>query len=81
MHSVSRSPHSLGLALRQACLAAGITQKELGARTDLRQATISSLESGEGATLDTFFAVITHVKLELHMGERSHPLTALEGIF
>ncbi|MDE1917322.1 MAG: helix-turn-helix domain-containing protein [Sphingomonadales bacterium] len=81
MHSVIRSAQSLGLALRQARQAAGLTQKELGARTNLRQATISSLEAGEGATLDTVFAVITHLKLELHMDKRSFSPAPLEDIF
>lgn len=81
MPSVIRSAQSLGQALRQARLAAGLTQKELGARTNLRQATISSLEAGEGATLDTVFAVITYLKLELQMDERSQSPAALEDIF
>lgn len=81
MRSVIRSAQSLGQALRQARLVAGLTQKELGARTNLRQATISSLETGEGATLDTVFAVITHLKLELQMDERSQSPAALEDIF
>ena len=58
MPSVVRSPKLLGEALRRARRAAGLTQTELGQRTNLRQATISSLENGEGATLDTVFAVL-----------------------
>ena len=78
---VIRSPETLGTALRQARRATGLTQKELGARTNLRQATISSLEKGEGATLDTLFAVLTYLKLELQLTDRSHAAPALDDIF
>jgi HTH-type transcriptional regulator / antitoxin HipB len=81
MRSVIRSPQTLGNALRHARRTAGLTQKELGARTNLRQATISSLEKGEGATLDTLFAVLTFLKLELALTERSQSAPALDEIF
>jgi HTH-type transcriptional regulator/antitoxin HipB len=71
----------LGDALRRARRAAGLTQKELGIRTNLRQATISSLENGEGATLDTMFAVLTVLKLELQLAERSQATVALDDLF
>ncbi len=81
MPAVIRSSQTLGSALRGARLAAGLTQKDLGARTNLRQATISSLEKGEGATLDTVFAVLTFLKLELQLTERSQSAPALDDIF
>ena len=81
MRSVIRSPQSLGIALRHARQAAGLTQKELGLRTNLRQATISSLEKGDGGTLDTLFTVLTFLKLELQLTERSHSAPALDDIF
>ena len=81
MHAVVRSSKSLGEALRRARRAAGLTQKELGSRTNLRQATISSLENDEGATLDTLFAVLTAIDLELRLGERSEAPVALDDLF
>lgn len=81
MHSVIRSPQALGNAVRHARRTAGLTQQKLGARANLRQATISSLEKGEGATLDTLFAVLTCLKLELQLGDRSTAPAALEDIF
>lgn len=81
MASIIRSPETLGVALRHARQAAGLTQKELGARTNLRQATISNLEQGRGATLETLFAVTTFLKLELQLAERSHATVALDDIF
>jgi HTH-type transcriptional regulator/antitoxin HipB len=79
--AVIRSSQALGTALRQARLNAGLTQKELGQRTNLRQATISALENGESATLDTVFAVMTFLKLELQLAERSRSLPALDDLF
>lgn len=81
MTAVIRSPKMLGEALRRLRRSAGLTQKELGVRTNLRQATISSLENGEGATLDTMFAVLTALKLELQLAERSHAAVALDELF
>ena len=81
MRSVIRSRQTLGDAVRRARREAGITQKELGARANLRQATVSSLEKGEGGTLDTLFAVLTCLKLELQLGERSTAPAALDDIF
>ena len=81
MRSVIRSSQSLGAALRNARRMAGLTQKELGARTNLRQATISSLENGDAGTLDTLFTVMTYLKLELQLAERSLSVPALDDIF
>jgi HTH-type transcriptional regulator/antitoxin HipB len=81
MISIIRSSKTFGQALRRARRAAGLTQAELGARTQLRQATISSLENGEGATLDTVFAVLTELKLEIQLGDRSTAAPALDDIF
>jgi HTH-type transcriptional regulator/antitoxin HipB len=81
MHTIARSSQSLGAALRNARQNAGLTQRELGARTNLRQATISNLEKGDGGTLETLFAVITYLKLELQVAERSQSAPALDDIF
>jgi HTH-type transcriptional regulator/antitoxin HipB len=81
MQPIIRSSQSLGTALRNARRDAGLTQRELGSRTNLRQATISSLEKGEGGTLDTLFAVLTYLKLELQVAERSQSTPALDDIF
>jgi HTH-type transcriptional regulator/antitoxin HipB len=81
MTSLVRSPKSLGDALRRARRAAGLTQAELGRRTNLRQATISGLENGEGATLDTLFAVLTALRLDVQLGARSDNGPALEDLF
>lgn len=81
MMALVRSPKSLGDALRRARRAAGLTQAELGKRTNLRQATISGLENGEGATLDTLFAVVTALRLDVELGSRDDGGPALEDLF
>jgi len=81
MPPVIRSPKSFGQALRRARRAAGLTQAELGARTQLRQATISNLENGEGATLETVFAVLTTLKLDITLSDRAADTPALDDIF
>lgn len=81
MHSIIRSSKSLGNELQNARRATGLTQKQLGSQTNLRQATISSLENGNGGTLDTLFAVMTALGLELHLTERSRTTLALDDIF
>jgi HTH-type transcriptional regulator/antitoxin HipB len=81
MLSVVRSSKTLGTAFRRARRIAGLTQKELGTRTSLRQATISSLENGQGATLDTVFTVLTVLNLELQLTERTASAPTLDDIF
>ena len=81
MPSLVRSPKLLGEALRRARRAAGPTKTELGQRTNRRQATISGLENGEGATLDTVFAVLTVLKLDLEFAGRNDTAPALDHLF
>jgi HTH-type transcriptional regulator/antitoxin HipB len=72
MDQVTRTQSQLGALLRRARKAAGLTQGELGERVSMRQATISNLESPEGgATLDTLFAVLSALDLELVVRPRT----------
>ncbi|NJR79747.1 helix-turn-helix transcriptional regulator [Sphingomonas sp. 36D10-4-7] len=81
MQHVVRSSRTMGDAIRRSRRMAGMTQAQLATRTNLRQATISHLENGEGGTLETLFAVITALRLELHLTERSTSLPALDDLF
>ncbi|GLK16919.1 helix-turn-helix transcriptional regulator [Herbiconiux flava] len=48
------SPHSFGLAVRQARMARGLTQDELAAASSLSRTYVSALETGKrNPTLDT----------------------------
>ncbi len=62
---IVRSEAQLAASLRRCRKRAAMTQTELGAATQLRQATISTLEGGKGGTLDSLFAVLTALNLEL----------------
>lgn len=81
MRAVIRSAKTLGGSFREARRAAGLTQADLGLKTGLRQATISSLESGEGGTLESMFKVLTVLKLDIQLTVRSTSQPDLDDIF
>ncbi|MCY1649151.1 helix-turn-helix transcriptional regulator [Caulobacter sp. SL161] len=65
MDPVARTEIQLAAALRRHRKQAGLTQTDLAAAAQMRQATISGLETGAGGTLATLFAVLTALNLEL----------------
>lgn len=65
MEPIARTENQLAAALRRYRKQADLTQTELAAATQKRQATISSLEAGVGGNLDTLFAVLGALNLEL----------------
>jgi HTH-type transcriptional regulator/antitoxin HipB len=81
MEPVIRSAKALGASIRKARRAAGLTQTDLGLGTGLRQATISSLENGEGGTLESLFKLCTFLKLEMRLVPRSTMQPELDEIF
>lgn len=71
MVDLVRSPRMAGALVRKARLAHGWTQQELAARMNVRQATISKLESGEPATrLAVLFGALAALGLELEVATR-----------
>jgi HTH-type transcriptional regulator/antitoxin HipB len=81
MRAIVRSPKTLGTSIREARRAAGLTQAELGLQSGLRQATISSLENGDGGTLESLFKVVTILKLEMRLETRSTTQPDLDELF
>ena len=82
MQQIARTAKQVGAAIRRGRRRAGLTQRELGKRTRLRQATISALERGESGTqLTTVIDVMTALKLELVIRERSTSGPDIEDIF
>ncbi len=82
MEQSSRTVQQLGAALRRYRKQHNLTQDELAARINKRQATISSLESGEGGTIETLYAILSALELELVVRPRSKGSAArLEDIF
>ena len=79
----ARSPQQLGAALRRYRKKAGYTQAKVASRTQLRQATISALESGEpGTQLKTLTEVLAALDLELLVRPRRKSSSSdIEDIF
>ena len=72
MDTIIRTEKQLGAALRRRRKQANLTQKEMGSRTQLRQATISKLEDGAPATrLSTLMAVLAALDQELVIRKRT----------
>jgi HTH-type transcriptional regulator / antitoxin HipB len=83
MEQATRTQAQLGAFLRRTRKAADLTQAQLSELINKRQATISNLESAEGgATLETLFAVLTALDLELLVRPRRKSSTrSIEDAF
>lgn len=72
MEQIVRTPRQLGHALRRHRRARGDSQGSIGARSSVRQATISAVEAGEpGTRLRTVFDMLSALGLELVVRPRS----------
>ncbi|MCL3880722.1 helix-turn-helix domain-containing protein [Marivita sp. GX14005] len=77
----ARTAEQIGEAIRRARKARGWTQGDVSARTNLRVATISSLENGDAGTkLATLLAVMAALGLEFRLAERGGSVE-IEDIF
>lgn len=83
MTQLARTPKQLGAVLKRQRRLANLTQTELGRRVGLRQATISEIESGQGATrIATICALLAALDLDLTVAPRSKSSPAeIEAIF
>lgn len=82
MEQIARTSKQIGAAIRRRRRSAGLSQTELGAKTSLRQATISALESGEpGTQLRTLIDVMTALGLEMVIRERLKASENIEDVF
>jgi HTH-type transcriptional regulator/antitoxin HipB len=72
----------MGAAIRRCRRNAGLSQAQLGAKTGLRQATISALEKGEpGTQLRTLIDVMTALGLEMVVRDRKAVSDKIEDLF
>ncbi len=80
---IARTPKQVGDAVRRRRRSQGLKQKDLGEKTNLRQATISALEAGEpGTQLRTLFDVLITLDMELVIRPRTKASTdELEELF
>jgi HTH-type transcriptional regulator / antitoxin HipB len=82
MEQIVRTSKQLGASIRRHRRSAGLTQAQLGAKTNLRQATISALEKGEpGTELRTVIDVMTTLGIEMVVRERSRAPGKIEDLF
>lgn len=71
MRQSARTATQVGAIVRRARRRAGMSQAELGAKTGLRQATVSKLERGEPATqIITLLDALSALGLEIIIDER-----------
>lgn len=81
-NDIVRTPDQLGTAIRRQRKLQSLTQSQLGAKTRLRQATISALENGEGGIqLKTITDVLAALNLELVVRERTTYAGDFENLF
>ena len=77
----ARTAKQIGEAIRRTRKARGWTQSDISARTNLRVATISSLENGDtGTKIATLLAVMAALGLEFRLVERGESVE-IEDIF
>jgi HTH-type transcriptional regulator/antitoxin HipB len=83
MEQIARDPRQIGAALRRQRKLLGVSQDSLGKRISLRQATISSLESGDAGTkLGTLLDALSALDLELVIRTRTKARPAdIEEVF
>lgn len=67
------SPKTLGKTLRGYRKELGLTQSDAGKKFNIPQKTISRIESGMSANLDTLFKYMSALGLEMHMEPRVKP--------
>lgn len=82
MDQIARTSKQIGAAIRRRRRTLNLRQGDLGAKTNLRQATISALENGEpGTQLRTLIDVMTALGLEFVIRERSKASEDIEDLF
>ena len=82
MDQIARTSKQIGAAVRRRRRMLKFSQSGLGAKADLRQATISALENGEpGTQLRTLIDAMAALGLEMVIRERSRADKDIEDIF
>jgi HTH-type transcriptional regulator / antitoxin HipB len=83
MTDLARNPKQIGNLVRRVRKKQGLSQKQLGGKSGLRQETISLIETGNpAAKLETILAVLAALDLEFRIVPRSKgDAAAIEDIF
>lgn len=73
MEQIARTTKQIGSIVQRERRRKKLSQKELGKKMSLRQATVSKLESGSPATqLQTLLDALTALNLEIAIRPRTH---------
>jgi transcriptional regulator with XRE-family HTH domain len=72
------TPKKAGLALKRLRKQQNLSQADLAKMMNMRQPTISDVESGKG-TLDSFFKIVQALKLNLELSSPGKLKTKLSG--
>jgi HTH-type transcriptional regulator / antitoxin HipB len=79
---IARNPKQVGDALRRRRRSLGMTQNDIAGKTNLRRATISTVEGGGSGTLRTLFDVLTALDMEVVVRPRTKASTdKIEDLF
>jgi len=79
MENTARTAKQIGDAIRRRRKSLSLTQRDVSAKTGLRQPTVSALETGEGGVkLSTLFDILSALGLELII--RPRPKTSAKDI-
>ena len=82
MEQIARTSGQIGAAIRRRRRRLGLRQGDVGAKTNLRQATISALENGEpGTQLRTLVNVMAALDLEIVLRERTKAGETIEDFY
>ena len=75
MNYLINSPDTLGNAIRAARRNTGLTQKQLGEKIGMDQATISNVERGNAGTrLDTMFLILSVLDLTMELSKKEQSI-------
>lgn len=82
MEQIARTSKQIGAAIRRRRRILNLRQGDVGSKTNLRQATISALETGEpGTQLRTLINVMAALGLEIVIRDRSRVSEDIEDLF
>ena len=82
MEQIARTSKQIGTAIRRRRRGLRLRQGDVGAKTNLRQATISALENGEpGTQLRTLINVMAALDLEFVLRERAKAGETIEDLY
>lgn len=79
---IIRTSKTFGAAIARHRKKQGLTQSDLAAKVNARQATISDLENGKGGTrIEIMFGILAVLNLDIVLQNRDVPQKSISDIF